>query len=108
MPVAMTTSFKSVSRRTGLRSQDLPTIPTIQEMETWDKEKVLRWIQQRDSNILERDNLDNFNKAGIAGSAFLGSSFKSFNKRCGLSRKASLGLKRLVDEVKEGKFIPWT
>ena len=109
MPVAMTTSFKSGPGRTGLRSQDLPIIPTIQEMETWDKEKVLRWIQQRDSKILEGKNLDNFNKEDIAGRAFLRSSFRFFNKRCDLSHTASLGLKRLVDEVKKGgKFIPWT
>jgi hypothetical protein len=68
---------------------------------------VLRWIQQRDPSILEDDDLDNFNKAGITGSAFLLSSFNLF-KSCNLSPGASLALNSLVDEVKEGKFIPWT
>jgi Trm5-related predicted tRNA methylase len=107
MSVAMTASPESESERTELSTQVLPTIPTVQEMKTWDEEKVLRWIQQRDRNILKGDNLDNFNKAGIHGRAFLFSSYNFFSKECGLSPRASLGLENLVDEVKEGKFILW-
>jgi hypothetical protein len=86
-----------------------PKLPTVQEIETWDKKKVLRWIRKRKPNTLEDDDLDNFNKARIDGIAFLDSSLDFFNKMCGLSVGASLGLMRLVNEVKEeGKFIPWT
>src|SRR3954453_19915319 len=104
----MTTSFESKPERTDLSTQERPTIPTVQEMKTWDTEKVLRWIQQRDPNILEDDDLDNFKKARIAGRAFLLSSFEFFNKHCGLSPGASVALYSLVDEIREGKFIPRT
>jgi hypothetical protein len=105
----MTTSFESKPGRTDLSTQELPTIPTTQEMQTWDEEKVLRWIQQRDLNILKDDNLENFNKAGITGEAFLLSSFKFFSESCALSAGDSLVLESLVGEVKEeGKFIPRT
>ena len=89
--------------------QDLPEIPAVQDMKTWNKEKVLRWIQQRNNNILEDDDLDNFKKARIMGSAFLTSDVKFFQKNCDLSPGVSLALKNLVDEVMEGgKFTPQT
>ena len=103
----MPASLESERERTEPSTQDLPTIPAVQEMNTWDKKKVLRWIQQRNRNILEDDDLDNFNKAAITGRAFLDASVEFFNKFCGLSPGASLGLVRLVDKVKEGKFILW-
>ena len=87
----MTTSFESKPERTELSTQELPTIPTVQEMETWNEEKMLRWIQQRNRNILKGDDLENFNKAGITGRAFLLSSFEFF-KSCALSSGASLAL----------------
>src|SRR4051812_20822033 len=100
---------ESKSERTEPSTQELPTVPTVQEIETWDKKKVLRWIQKRKPNTLEDDDLDNFNKARIDGIAFVDSSFDFFNKICGLSPGVSLGLMRLVNEVKEeGEFIPWT
>jgi hypothetical protein len=108
MPVAMTTPSDPKPEQTEQSTEDLPAIPTVQEMETWDDEKLLRWIQQRNRNILKYDDLDNFNQARITGAAFLGSSFEFLNKFCCLSPAVSLGLVRLVDEVKEGKFIPWT
>jgi hypothetical protein len=109
MPVAMTTSLESKSEGTDLNTQELPTIPTVQEMKTWDAGKVLRWIQQRDPNILvEEDDLNNFKKARIAGRAFLAFSAEHFNT-CDLPRGIGLALKDLADEVKEeGKFIPQT
>ena len=103
----MPASLESERERTEPSTQDLPTIPAVQEMNTWDKKKVLRWIQQRNRNILEDDDLDNFNKAAITGRAFLDASVEFFNKFCGLSPGASLGLVSLVNEVKEGKFILW-
>jgi hypothetical protein len=106
MPVAMTTSSESTPERTELSAQELPAIPTVQEMKTWATEKVLRWIQQRDPNILEEDDLDNFKKARITGRSFLVFDVESF-KACGLPLAVAASLKDLVDEVKEGgKFIP--
>jgi hypothetical protein len=104
----MTASFESEPEWTELSTQDLPTIPTVQEMKTWDTEKVLRWIQQRNSNILTGDNLEKFNRAYIRGRAFLASDVE-FYRTCGLPLGAGLILKALADEVKErGKFIPPT
>jgi|SRR2546423_11507804 len=102
----MTTSFEFEPERTEPSTQDLPTIPTVQEMKAWDKKKVLRWIQQRDGNILEGDNLDKFNQAGIHGRAFLAFSVDLF-KSCGLSLACSVALQDLVNELKEGKLILW-
>jgi hypothetical protein len=94
----MTTSFESK-----------PEIPTVQEMKTWDKEKVLQWIRQRDRNILKDDNLEKFNNAYIIGSVFLDAEFDFYYKICGLPPGVGLALKILADEVKaEGKFIPRT
>ena len=104
----MTTSFEPEPDRTDPSTQELPTIPTVQEMKAWDEEKVLRWIQQRDRNILKGDNLDNFNKAGITGRAFLAFSVEDF-KACDLPLAVAVALKDLADEVnEEGKFIPRT
>ena len=69
----MTTSLESKSERTDLSTQELPTIPTVKEMKTWDTEKVLRWIQQETRTFSEEDDLNNFKKAHIAGRAFLAS-----------------------------------
>ena len=107
MPVMMTTSSESIPERTEVNTQELPTIPTVQEMKAWDEEKVLRWIQQRDRNILvEEDGLNNFKKARIAGRAFLAFSVEDF-KACDLRLAVAVALKDLADEVKEGKFILW-
>ena len=94
------------TERTDLGIQDLPAIPTVQEVETWDVERVLQWIQKRKPNNLGNDDVDNFKRARITGSAFLLSSYEFF-KSCALSPGASLVLAGLVNEVKEGKFIPW-
>jgi hypothetical protein len=99
----MTASSESEPERTS----DLPTIPTAQEMETWDEEKVLWWIQQRNPNILRVNNLEIFNKECIMGTAFLASDVE-FYQTCGLPRGVGLALKSLADQVKEGKFIPRT
>src|SRR4051812_21132050 len=88
--------------------QDLPEIPAVQDMMTWNKEKVLRWIRQRDPNILEENDVDNFREQRITGRAFLASNVEFFQRYCGLSSGVGLGLQDLVEEVKRGgKFIPW-
>ena len=108
MPVAMTDSVEPEHEQTEPSTQVLPAIPTVEDMETWDKKKVLRWIQQRNRGILEDDDLDNFNKARMNGTGFLLSSYEFFHQDCHLSLGASLGLQALVNEVNKSKFIPWT
>jgi hypothetical protein len=107
MPVAMTTSSEPEPERTERSTQDLPAHPTVEEMETADKEEVLRWIKERQPNVLKGDNLENFKKADFIGSAFLLSDYKFFRK-CKLSRGASRVLENLLNEVNKGKFIPRT
>jgi hypothetical protein len=107
MPVAMTTSIESKPDRTNPSTQELPIIPTVQDMEAWSKKRVLRWVRKRSHNILKGDDLEKFNNANVTGRAFLFSSFEFF-KSCALSPGVCLVLAGLVDEVKGGKFIPWT
>jgi hypothetical protein len=104
----MTTSPESKPERTDLSTQKLPDIPTVQEMETWDTEKVLRWIHQRDSEILEDDDRDNLKKARIRGRNFLHLNVKSFQS-CNLPLGVAVDLNNLADQVRgKGKFIPRT
>jgi hypothetical protein len=70
MPVAMTT-FKSKSKRTEVSPQDLPTIPTVQEMTTWDEAALLQWIQPEKPKLLRREYLDKFTATGFLGKTFL-------------------------------------
>jgi hypothetical protein len=77
-------------------------------METWDEEKLLRWIQQRKPNIFKGGHLEKSKEVCIDDDAFLLSSLEFFHTTCGLPREVGLALKSLADQVKEGKFIPWT
>jgi hypothetical protein len=109
MPVAMTTSFKSKSKRTDLSSQDLPTIPTVQEMMTWNEAALLQWIQQKKPKLLRREYLDKFTAARFLGGTFLRRAGDiDFFMKAGLPLGVSEILANLGDEVKEGKFIPRT
>jgi hypothetical protein len=65
------TTFKSKSKQTDLSPQDLPTIPTVQEMTTWDEAALLQWIQQENPKLLRREYLDKFTAAGFLGETFL-------------------------------------
>ena len=113
-PVAMPTSLrsnsslKSKSQQTQPSTQDLPTIPTIQEMDSWNGEILIRWIKQRNASILADDDLDTFKNLRFNGIAFLAADYRFFHKVCHLSPVASLGLEVLVDEVTNGRFISWT
>jgi hypothetical protein len=102
----MTAPSESKPEQPELSTQELPKIPAVQEMETWDEEKVLRWIKQRNRNILKGDNLENFNKERIMGRAFLASDVEFYQTR-GLPCRIGLALKHLANEVKRaGKSIP--
>jgi hypothetical protein len=105
----MTTSFESKSERTDSSTQEIPTIPTVQEMRAWDKEKVLQWIQKKHPNILKGGHLEQFKEICIDGDAFLLSSLEFFHTTYNLPLTVAVALKDLMDEVKEGgKFIPRT
>jgi hypothetical protein len=100
----MTTS----PERTDLSTQELPDFPTVQEMEGWDAGKVLRWIQQRDSTILEDSDVDNLKKARIRGKHFLRLNIESFQS-CNLPLGVAIDLNDLADQVKgKGKLISRT
>jgi hypothetical protein len=104
----MTTSSRPNPEQTGLSTQGLPAIPTSREMKTWNMETVRLWIEQRHPNVVEKDDLDTFKKARIAGRAFLVFSIEHF-RACGLSLPVAAALNDLADEVrKKGKFIPRT
>lgn len=103
----MSPSFQSSPSETEVSTQELPTIPTVQDMKNWDEKKVLQWIQQRYRTILKGHNLETFKKERFTGSAFLLSNFDIF-KKCNLPPGVSLALEHLANEVKKGKFIPWT
>jgi hypothetical protein len=100
----MTTS----PERTDLSTQELPDFPTVQEMEGWDAGKVLRWIQQRDSTILEDSDVDNLKKARIGGKHFLRLNIESFQS-CNLPLGVARDLNDLADQVRgKGKLISRT
>src|SRR5271168_4962068 len=58
------------------------TIPTVDEMKTWDMDELLGWIKQRQPKLLKGDDLDNFVKACIFGIAFLAFSVDQYQS-CG-------------------------
>jgi hypothetical protein len=104
----MPASSEFAPKRTKLSTQDLPEIPAVQDMITWNKEKVLQWIQQRDPNILEEEDVNNFKEQRITDRAFLAFIIDFFQRYCGLPPRVGLALQDLVKEVKqEGKFVPW-
>ncbi|KIX05608.1 uncharacterized protein Z518_03580 [Rhinocladiella mackenziei CBS 650.93] len=53
--------------------QDPKRIPTIQEMESWNDEQLLEWIQEIQPNIFrnKKENVSTFKAAEIDGSTFL-------------------------------------
>jgi hypothetical protein len=85
----------------------LPIHPTVEEMETWNEEKVLQWIMERKPDLLKGNNFKFFNEADIAGEAFLLSS-RDFFRKCGVSPGPSLVLESFVNQVKalkQGKLL---
>jgi hypothetical protein len=104
----MITSPESKPERTDLSTQILPDIPTVQQMQNWETEEVVQWIKQRNSTLLEDDDVDNLKKARIRGRAFLLLSLEDF-QRCNLVVGVAAELKNLADQVKgKSKFIPRT
>jgi len=59
--------------RSSQVGQAEPTInePTVQEIRSWDEDKLLEWIQQKLSRPLKPNDKDKFLSAGIDGEVFL-------------------------------------
>jgi len=94
------------SKPTKPSTEPLPTLPTAEEMETWDKKRVLRWIQQRDPFLLDDDDLKRFRAIGINGTLFLDLNYDFLHKNCGLSPPISQRLTRYLEEVLSGVVSP--
>jgi hypothetical protein len=78
-------------------------------METWDKDELLQWIQQKTPKLLIGEDLEKFRAAKVLGVSFLRRAGDvDFFMKAGLPLGVSEVLANLGDEVKEGKFIPWT
>ena len=74
--------------------------PTIEEIRSWDKNKLLLWIQQKLSTPLEATDAEKILKAVINGSVFLrGAGNKEFFQSAGLSFGASVELAELARET---------
>jgi hypothetical protein len=57
--------------RTYIPNQASYTKPTIEEIEKWDEDELLKWIQQRQPGLLRGDNLEKFKAAFIRGRVFV-------------------------------------
>ena len=91
--------------------------PTMEEVKEWDKDELLKWIQQKRPKLLtDDDDVEKFKAAKISGKGFLklAGDEDSFEKRCHLPFGVSIDLAELAREiggVKQGKllsFIPYS
>ena len=74
--------------------------PTTHEIRSWDKNKLLLWIQQKLSVPLEPTDAEKFLNAGIDGTVFFGGADdKKFFQDAGLSFGASFKLAELARET---------
>jgi hypothetical protein len=96
-------------------------VPTVREVEDWNKDRLLKFIQQKRPHILEDDDdLENFKKAKISGKFFLTLAGKTefFEEKCHLPVGISGELAEVVKEItgakttiEQGKllsFIPYS
>jgi hypothetical protein len=74
--------------------------PTIEDIRSWDKNKLLLWIQRKLSSPLELTDAEKFLNAGIDGTVFFGGADdKKFFEGAGLSFGASFKLAELVEKT---------
>ena len=74
--------------------------PTMQEIRSWDEDKLLKWIQQKLSTPLVPTDSETISKAVISGSVFLrGADDKNFFQDAGLSFGASFELAELAEKT---------
>ena len=108
--ITMNTLLESSSKQTELSSQasqakPVANEPTTQEMADWDDDKLLQWIQQKEPELLEDENLEKFKAACISGKAFLkyAGNEEFFRKKCNLPAGTSSDLSDLGEEIKKSK-----
>jgi hypothetical protein len=94
--------------------------PTEGEVRGWDKHKLLEWIQQKRSKLLEGDTLEKFKTEEISGEVFMNHAgdVGTFRKDCNLSFGVSETLANLAAGIvgketagiksKLLSFIPYT
>jgi hypothetical protein len=87
----------------------MPSNPTVEQMEGWNTDELLRWIDQKKSQFLRGDDLQKFMASKISGEGFLwASGDRKFFMDAGLPVGISEELSILSHEVKEGgEFVPW-
>jgi hypothetical protein len=74
--------------------------PTFQEIRSWDKNKLLQWIQDKLSVPLELTDTEKLLNAEIDGTVFFrGAGNMGFFERAGLSFGASFKLAKLAGET---------
>jgi len=76
--------------------------PTMEEVKEWDKDELLKWIQQKRPKLLtDDDDVEKFKAAKIPGDVFLtlAGDVKSFQKNCHLPFGPSKGLANLAEEI---------
>src|SRR5436305_10455012 len=74
--------------------------PTVDEIRSWSKDELLKWIQQQLPNPLEPEDAEKCFNARINGHVFLkGAGDKQFFRDAGLSFEASVELAELAKEA---------
>jgi hypothetical protein len=84
LPTVLSTVMDSFSERKP--KQASYTKPTIEEMEEWDADQLLEWIQRYRPSLLKGDKVDKFKEPEISGRVFLmlADNVEFFKKECKL------------------------
>src|SRR5579871_3186086 len=78
--------------------------PQPREMEIWNKDTLLLWIQDKKPGLLDNGVLETFKAARISGKAFLKyAGDVRFFKECNLPMGTSSDLADLANEIKKSK-----
>ena len=94
--------------------------PTAEEVERWNRHKLLKWIQEEEPELLEDDQLEKFKAARVSGRIFLkhAGNPDAFEEKCNLAFGVSetladmaadiVGMETAHMESKLLSFIPYT
>jgi hypothetical protein len=79
--------------------------PTIQEINDWDEDKLLKWIKQKKPNLLRDEKLKKFKAESISGQSFLkyAGNTDFFQRNCHLPAGTSSDLADLARETIDRK-----
>jgi hypothetical protein len=77
------------------------TMPTAEEVEQWNADKLIEWLQGQKPKVLPDDKVKNFEKANFAGRAFLAKAGNAefFQKKLGLSMGDGIAVAYLAGEI---------